>query len=94
MSAVTENEVQMPKIEFPCVYPIKVMGLASATFERDVVAVIQRHAPGFSEADVRSRPSSNGNYLSVTVVIQATGTDQLNAMFQELKATPDVKMVL
>lgn len=91
---MSDTEVQMPKIEFPCAYPIKVMGLASATFERDVVAVVARHAPGFSEADVSTRPSSNGNYLSVTVVIQASGTDQLTAMFQELKATPDVKMVL
>ena len=91
---MSENEVQMPKIEFPCAYPIKVMGLASEIFEREVVAVIARHAPGFSEADVTSRPSSNGNYLSVTVVIQATGIEQLTAMFQELKATTDVKMVL
>lgn len=91
---MSENEVQMPKIEFPCAYPIKVMGVASATFEREVVAVIERHAPGFAAEDVSSRPSSSGNYLSVTVVIQATGTEQLTAMFQELKATTDVKMVL
>ena len=91
---MSENEVQMPKIEFPCAYPIKVMGLAAEDFEREVLAVITRHAPGFGAGDVSSRPSSNGTYLSLTVVIEATGLEQLSAMFEDLKATPNVKMVL
>lgn len=88
------SNVEMPKIVFPCTYPIKIMGLATPGFEDDVIAVVRRHAPGVAAGDVSVRPSSNGNYLALTIVIEATGTEQLAAMFEQLKATASVKMVL
>jgi len=88
------SEVEMPRIEFPCAYPIKVMGLATPNFQHEVVAVVRRHAPEVGDEHVSVRPSSNGNYLAITVIIEATGTEQLTVMFQDLKAHTSVKMVL
>jgi len=88
------SDVQMPRIEFPCAYPIKVMGLATPGFEHEVVSVVRRHAPEVCAEHISVRPSSNGNYLAITIVIEATGVDQLAVMFEDLKATSSVKMVL
>jgi len=88
------NSDAAPKIEFPCRYPIKVLGNASVNFVDDVQQVLSRHAPGFAEQDVSVRPSSKGRFSSVTVFITATGKDQLGAIFTDLKKLDDVKMVL
>lgn len=86
---------QPPKIEFPCErYPIKSMGKASACFREAVLAVMNKHAPGFDKSSVQVRPSSKGNYESVTVFITASGTDQLRAIFEDLKKIPEIRMVL
>ena len=88
------SDIKMPKIEFPCAYPIKVMGLASNDFQQEIVALVQKHAPEVGEEHVKVRPSNNGNYLAITVTIEATGTDQLSVLFEDLKAHSSVKMVL
>jgi len=83
-----------PKIEFPCDYPIKIMGDTHETFAARVVTVVKNHAPDFDETNIKIKESSKGRFVSVTVVIRATGEPQLEAMFTELKALDAVKMVL
>jgi putative lipoic acid-binding regulatory protein len=83
-----------PKIEFPCSYPIKVMGDAASDFPDFVVAVMTKHAGDISEADVSVRESSKGTFLSVTVTITATGVDQLTLIHEEFKLSSRVKMVM
>ncbi len=84
-----------PKIAFPCPdYPVKVMGDAGEAFYDFVLAVIERHAPGFARDKVTVRASRNGSYQSITVFITATGEPQLRALFTDLKASPQLKMVL
>lgn len=83
-----------PKIEFPCSYPIKVMGDAAEDFADFVVAVMSKHAGDIDGADVSVRESSKGTFLSVTVTITATGVDQLTMIHEELKLSRRVKMVL
>lgn len=88
------SDQSAPKIEFPCSYPIKVMGDACAEFRHHVMTVMARHAPEFDAAAVTTRASSNGNYQSLTVTIVATGKQQLQAIFVDLKTSRLVKMVL
>ena len=88
------TEVEAPKIEFPCDYPIKVMGDAGEVLYDHVMMVMERHAPGFDQTLVKVRDSSRGTYQSITVVITATGKPQLENIFQDLKVSSAVKMVL
>lgn len=91
---VEQNTSQTaPKIEFPCDYPIKVMGVSTPDFEQFVVAVMKKHDPSFSGETV-IRDSRNGKYKAVNVTITATGEAQLKAIFEELKASGRVSMVL
>lgn len=83
-----------PKIEFPCEYPIKIMGDTHETFTERVTAVVKNHAPDFDETKIKIKESSKGRFVSVTVVIRATGEAQLEAIFAELKTLDIVKMVL
>ena len=83
-----------PKIEFPCRYPIKVLGNAGPEFEQQVVEVLRRHASGITDQDVSQRASSKGRFTSITVHITATGKEQLSDIFIDLKKISAVKMVL
>lgn len=88
------KEPEAPKIEFPCEYPIKVLGRSSDTFESSVLEVFERHAPGFDQDSVALKASSKGTFSSLTVVITATGREQLDALHRDLLATGQVTMVI
>ena len=83
-----------PQIEFPCEYPIAVVGEAAEDFHRLVEEIVERHSPGFARERTTLAPSSGGRYLSVRIVIIATGEPQLQALFSELKSTGRVHAVL
>lgn len=87
-------EQQPPKIEFPCAYPLKVVGHAAADFRDYVVEVMQRHTDDFDETTVDVRASSSGKFLSVRVTITAQGEEHLKIIFNELKASGRVQVVI
>lgn len=88
------SDEDAPKIEFPCLYPIKIIGIASDDFEEVVVEVVERHTGKITAELIKVRRSSAQRYLSVTVTIAATGEEQLLNIFEDLKKVDTVKMVL
>ena len=88
------SEKSPPRIEFPCDYPIKVLGQAHSAFQADIMAIIERHADMPQPDRIMVRESRGGRYMSITVVIRATGTDQLQRIFEELKTDAGVTLVL
>jgi len=81
-------------LDFPCDFPLKVMGAAKEGFAQAVVEVVTRHAPDFDAAQVQMRPSKAGNYLSLTCTVHAVSQAQLDALYRELTSHPMVKVVL
>lgn len=91
---VSNMTQEPPRIEFPCRYPVKVMGVAGEEFRSATLTVFERHAGVITETDISIRASNGGNYEAVTVTITATGVEQLEAIFADLKTHPLVRMVL
>ncbi|MGL1833502.1 YbeD family protein [Rhodocyclaceae bacterium SMB388] len=81
-------------IEFPCDFPIKVMGARVEGFAQTIVEVVLRHDPTFDPASVEMRPSSKGNYLSLTCTVRAVSQGQLDGLYRALSGHPLVKVVL
>ena len=81
-------------LEFPCDFPLKIMGATRDEFAQTMVTVVLRHAPDFDAASVEMRPSKAGNYLSLTCTVRATSKAQLDDLYRELSAHPWVKFVL
>ena len=81
-------------LEFPCDYPIKVMGAAGGGLDAVVAQIVRRHAPDLSEGAIRTRASRNGNYVAVTVTIRARHKGQLDAIYRELTAHHQVLIAL
>jgi len=81
-------------LEFPCDFPLKIMGATAADFAQTIAAVVVKHAPDFDAASMEMRPSKAGNYLSLTCIVRAVSQAQLDALYHELTAHPMVKVVL
>lgn len=81
-------------LEFPSRFPIKAMGRQSEAFEAAVRDIVFRHARLWPEEEVRLQPSREGNFLSVTMVIEAESQAQLDAIYQELTDSELVIMAL
>ena len=79
---------------FPCDFPIKIMGRCDCDLEILVVEVINRHVSDLSENAVKTRPSGKGNFISVTVTITATSREQIDNIYLELTAREEVLMAL
>jgi uncharacterized protein len=79
--------------EFPCQFAIKAMGKSDFEFDLLVIEIVRRHVPD-NEKAVTTRPSKDGNYLAVTVLIEATSKRQLDAIYQDLTDHPLVLMAL
>lgn len=79
---------------FPCDFPVKVMGKDDGQFEFLVVTSIRKHFPDFAEAAVSTRPSKGGKYLAVTVIVKATSREQLDNLYLELTGKDEVLWAL
>ncbi|MCK6413842.1 MAG: DUF493 domain-containing protein [Azonexus sp.] len=81
-------------LEFPCNFPLKIMGKADDQLAQVVLEIVTRHAPGFDGATMEMRASSGGKYVGLTCTVVATSKPQLDALYMELTAHPLVKVVL
>ncbi len=81
-------------IEYPCRFPIKVMGAKVDGFVHAVTTVAHAFDPTFDAATIELRESKGGNYLGVTITITATSREQLDELYRTLSTHPMVKVVL
>lgn len=81
-------------IEYPSDFPIKIMGAMQESFAEVIVGVVKQHDPAFHAGRLEMRPSSRGNYLSLTATVRATSREQLDNLYRALSSHPMVKVVL
>ena len=81
-------------IEYPCRFPIKVMGAKVDGLVEAVTAIALAFDPGFDKADIALRDSRGGNYLGITITINATSREQLDELYRTLSTHPMVRVVL
>ena len=91
---MTDIPPERSLIDYPCDFPIKVMGLDVEGFERAMVHVAQQFDPGFEAVGLERRSSSGGRYLGLTIKVRATSREQLDELYRTLSTHPMVKVVL
>ena len=83
-----------PLLQFPTDYPIKVVGRTSDTLRARIDAIFSAHVPDLDPARTSERLSGNGNFQSISYTIRAVSAAQVEALATDLKACPDVLIVL
>ena len=80
--------------DFPCDFPIKVMGKTHPEFQDTIVAVIREHDGEFDVTRIETRPSSGGAYTGLTCTVRAQNRAHLDDIYRALTGHPMVKIVL
>jgi putative lipoic acid-binding regulatory protein len=70
--------------QFPCDFPIKVMGRDSESFRTLTLAIVERHAGPLAADQITERVSRAGRFLALTYTIRAQSRAQLDTIYQDL----------
>ncbi len=81
-------------IEFPCHFPIKMMGRDTPEFRNTARTLIENHVGPVTDDAVRAAVSRNGSFVSITVTVTATSQQQLDAIYRDVSGHDDVLMAL
>jgi putative lipoic acid-binding regulatory protein len=88
------NPEQASLITYPCAFPIKVMGVKVEGLVHAITHIALQFDPTFDAATIELRESKGGNYLGVTITVNATSREQLDEIYRTLSTHPMVKVVL
>jgi putative lipoic acid-binding regulatory protein len=89
---VTDDSGEL--LQFPCEFPIKVMGRDSESFRSLTLAIVERHAGPLESGRISERPSSKGNFLALTYTIEAQSRQQLDAIYEDMTSSGVVLVAL
>ena len=90
----TEPTRQESLIDYPSLFPIKVMGVKVDGLVGAISAVAHQFDPSFDATTIELRESKGGKYLGVTITVTATSRQQLDDLYIALSKHPMVKVVL
>lgn len=85
---------QTTLMEFPCNFPLKIIGKTSSSFLAEITAIIRMHYPLTQDSDISFHMSEQGNYQSISAIIYALDQPSLDALYQDLLRHPNIHMVL
>ena len=89
------NDSESDKLlQFPCSFPIKMMGRADAEFSDIAVRLVEQHVGKVAEDSIQTSKSRNGNFLSVTVTIDAQSQEQLDNIYNDLSNREEILVAL
>jgi putative lipoic acid-binding regulatory protein len=88
------SEERTTLLEFPCAFPVKIMGESKEGFADAMLEIVLRHAPDFVAANVEMKASSGGKYISLTCTIIAVSQTQLDDLYREISGHTMVSMAL
>jgi len=81
-------------IEFPCEFPIKMMGRDTPEFHTTARALIEGHVGPVIEDAIQTNQSGKGNFVSITITVTATSQQQLDGIYRDVSSHDDVLMAL
>ncbi|HMU87804.1 MAG TPA: DUF493 domain-containing protein [Agitococcus sp.] len=79
--------------ELPRHHTFKVLGEMQYPLAQVVADIAIKHCPSFDAAKISMRASSGGKYLSVTVEVYLETKDQINGLYEDFNAAPEIKLV-
>lgn len=96
MKSIDDLQAQNPGqgFQFPGAFEVTVMGKAHAGLEERVAEIIVGLGLAVMNGSVRTRPSNEGNYVSVSVTFTCPSREKYVAVHAALRADPDVKWTL
>ena len=71
-------------LEFPCSFPLKVIGKNVEAFELEVMSIMLKYLTASTPTHCTRRLSAGHKYLALTISFMAESQEQLDTIYQEL----------
>jgi len=81
-------------IDFPCEFPIKILGKDNDVFENTVSQIMAKHHQKYSEISVKKNNSKNKNYIALTWVVNVNNQYELDNIYKDLSKDKNILFVL
>jgi len=81
-------------LTFPCEFPIKMMGRDTPEFGRTLRMLVEKHVGPVDDAAIRQALSRNGNFVSITITVNAQSQEQLDDIYRDVTEHEEVLMAL
>ncbi len=81
-------------LEFPCDFPVKLMGRDTADFHKTARSLVEKHVGQLEDGDIQTASSRNGRFVSITVTVRAHSQQQLDDLYREISSHDDVLVAL
>lgn len=81
-------------MEFPCAFPIKIMGEDNPEFRQAVRELVERHTGALPDSAIQTALSRTERFVSLTITVSAQSREQLDNIYRDLTDHADVKMAL
>jgi putative lipoic acid-binding regulatory protein len=96
MKDIDDIEAQHPDqgFQFPGVFELTAMGSASADLAARVPRILEDAGLNVLAGSARTRPSREGNYVSVSVSFTCPNREKYDAAHAALRADPDIRWTL
>ena len=83
-----------PVMQFPMMFPIKVMGLNTPDFPAVICQLATKHFADFDEKLMTINLSRTQKYKALSIVVNAQSKEQLDNFYRALTSHPMVKLAL
>jgi uncharacterized protein len=91
---MTDAPGEQTLFEFPCDFPIKIMGQATDEFRSLALGIVTKHFGELAADRIEERASTNGRFLSLTCTVRAESKAQLDVAYRELTSCRQVLVAL
>ena len=91
---MSEEKSPESLINFPCEFPIKILGKDNDFFENTVSQIMAKHDQKYSEFSVKKNNSKNKNYIALTWVVNVNNQDELDNIYRDLSKDKNILFVL
>ena len=81
-------------LKFPCDFPIKMMGRDTQDFRDTARSLVEKHTGSLGDETIKSATSRNGNFVSITITVQAQSQQQLDDIYRDVSSHEAVLMAL
>lgn len=89
-----DNIERKALLEFPCRFPIKMMGRDEPAFHKAARSIVSQHVGDIADDAIRLAASRKRNFVSITVTIEAVSQQQLDDIYRDLTAHPQILVAL
>lgn len=89
-----QAETPQQGFQFPGVFEITAVGNANADLAARIVALLGAIGLQVLDGSLRTRPSREGNYVSITLSFDCPSREKYDAAHEALRADPDIRWTL